>query len=111
MKNVAQIFDHDIYYVEETADGKKRLNIQRYYFQDELIVACEYCGLRLEIPCTREQANDAILESKQYVGPVSLDCSKASKEVEDDIADAKPLPIDKVTQTTPCGKYIDINQF
>lgn len=101
-------YDHDIYYVEETSDGGKELNVQRYYYDDENINIVEYCGVRLPIPTTREDFENAILESKQYGGPVSLDREEAEKMVREDLAVAVSLPIDKVTENTPCGMYIDI---
>lgn len=103
-----EIFDHDIYYVEEDEHGKKQINVQRYYFDDENINIVEYIGIRLPIPCTREQFEDAILESKQTTGPVSLDREEAVEEIKNDMFRMKRLPIEEVNECTSLGKYIDI---
>ena len=107
-KDIDEIFDHDIYYVEEDADGNKQINVQRYYYDDENINIVEYCGIRLPIPCTREEFEDAILESKQYSGPVSLDRSKAIEKLKKDMVRIKKLPIEEVNEFTSLGKYIDM---
>lgn len=104
---IENLFDRDIYYVEETHNGEKQLNIQRYYYDDEHINIVEYTGIRLPIPSDRETVDDAIMDSKQYSGVVSLNREKALKVMEDDIANATPLPIDEVNENTPCGMYID----
>ena len=105
-----EIFDRDIYYVEEDEHGNKQINVQRFYFDDENIMRTEYTGIRLPIPCTRKQFEDAILESKQYSGPVSLDRSEAIMELKRDMFRMKFLPIEDVNEYTPLGKYIDKNK-
>lgn len=102
-----EIFDRDIYYVEEDEHGNKQINVQRFYFDDENIMCTEYTGIRLPIPCTRKQFEDAILESKQYSGPVSLDRSEAIMELKRDMFRMKVLPIEDVNEYTSLGKYID----
>lgn len=106
-EDINEIFDCDIYYVEEDMHGKKEINVQRYYYDDENINIVEYCGVRLPIPCTREQFEEAILNSKQYSGPVSLDRAEAIKEIENDMFRLKKLPIEEVNECTSLGKYID----
>lgn len=106
-EDINEIFDCDIYYVEEDMHGKKEINVQRYYYDDENINIVEYCGVRLPIPCTREQFEEAILNSKQYSGPVSLDRAEAIKEIENDMFRLKKLLIEEVNECTSLGKYID----
>ena len=106
-KDINEIFDRDIYYVEEDEHGNKQINVQRFYFDDENIMCTEYTGIRLPIPCTRKQFEDAILESKQYSHPVSLDRSEAIMELKRDMFRMKVLPIEDVNEYTSLGKYID----
>ena len=106
-EDINEIFDCDIYYVEEDMHGNKQINVQRYYYDDENINIVEYCGIRLPIPCTREEYEDAILNSKQYSGPVSLDRAEAIKEIENDMFRMKKLPIEEVNGCTSLGKYIN----
>lgn len=106
-EDINEIFDCDIYYVEEDMHGNKQINVQRYYYDDENINIVEYCGIRLPIPCTREEYEDAILNSKQYSGPVSLDRAEAIKEIKNDMFRMKKLPIEEVNECTSLGKYIN----
>ena len=101
--SIEQIFDHDIYYVEEDIHGNKQLNVQRYYYDgDESIMCQEYIGIRLPIPTTREEVEDAIENCSQMVGEVM------ASEVWEDIKRMKRLPIDKVDEFTSLGKYVDM---
>lgn len=106
--DINEIFDRDIYYVEIDYKGDKVINVQRFYFDEENIMCTEYYGVRLPIPCTRNQFEDAIFESKQCSGPVSLDRAEAMKELENELCGLKRLCVDDVDENTPLGKYIDL---
>ena len=107
--NGTEYLDRDIYYVEETTDGRKELNVQRCYYDNGYdINITEYCGVRLSIPIAREDFVKAVETSKQYGGAVSFDRQKAMKEIRKDVANAQPLPIEEVNENTPCGMYIDL---
>lgn len=105
---IDEMMDRDIYYVEINHEGKKVINVQRYYYDEENINIVEYCGVRLNIPCTRNEFEDAIMSSKQYSGPVSLDRAEAMKELENELFGLKRLCVDDVDENTPLGKYIDL---
>ena len=93
--------DWDIFYVEETANGKQ-LNVQRCYYANEDGLQCtEYTGIRENIPVDRLAIEENILNCQQYSGKATLD------EFLQDIEDMKSLLIADVNDKTPCGKYID----
>lgn len=96
------ILDKDIYYVEEH-DGKKCVNVQRYYYYDDFrLRVVEFAGIRItEFPIKPDKVQDIEEESKQYTSFVSVD------EIKKDIEDIQELPIEEVNEDTPCGKYID----
>ena len=103
------ILDHDIYFVETDNNGKKQINVQFCYYEngefDDVVMIQEYIGIRLSIPTTREDVFNAIENNKQCVGCVHK--SVAMEELEN----LNYLPIEEVTESTPCGKYIDMRKL
>lgn len=97
-----ECYDRDIYFVEEDENGKKQINVQRYYYNNgDGDMVTEYVGVRLQIPTTNDELESATENANQYVGSVT------ESELKADIDDCNPLPIEKVTTATPCGKYIN----
>ncbi len=105
LRNAETLFNNNIYYVFE-AEGVKQVVIEGYYYEEDGIKYNGFNGFYNSIPISRERPLLIEHSIETFVGVID---ENTLVEQYDKVLKYYPhLPIENVTQDTPCGLYIDM---